>query len=181
MIHPPARSLLRSALVALPALLLVLGACGAASGEEGDDGDPGPPPQSAEAGEGVEQARKAPMRGTAWVIFGADTVVAEVARTPEERAEGLMYREEVPEGTGMLFVFEEPSIRSFWMENTYVPLDIAFIDEGFRIVDIQRMEPETTDLHESAEPALFALEVAAGWFGERGVEVGDTAVVVFGG
>src|SRR5688500_13108083 len=68
-----------------------------------------------------------PPAGHAWIIFGADTVVAEVASTSDERAEGLMYREDVPDGTGMLFVFPDVAVRSFWMANTYVALDIAFM------------------------------------------------------
>lgn len=114
------------------------------------------------------------------MIFGTDTVVAEVARTPDERAEGLMYREELPEGRGMLFVFEDNAIRSFWMSNTYIPLDIAFLDASFTIVDIQQMEPLTTTPHESTQPAMFALEVPRGWFEAKGIRVGATARVVFG-
>jgi uncharacterized membrane protein (UPF0127 family) len=114
------------------------------------------------------------------VIIGADTVLAEVAAAPEERRQGLMFREEVLPGTGMLFVFDQPAIRSFWMENTLVPLDIAFIDVNQRIVEIQHMEPETTELHSSASPVLFALEVTQGWYGDRGIRVGDRVEIVFG-
>jgi hypothetical protein len=114
------------------------------------------------------------------VIFGADTVVAEVARTPDEREQGLMYRQEVPDGSGMLFVFEEQAVRSFWMQNTYVALDIAFLDVSLAVIDIQQMEPQTTDSHESAGPAMFALEVPKGWFAAHGVKVGDVAQIVFG-
>jgi uncharacterized membrane protein (UPF0127 family) len=127
---------------------------------------------------GAVQPRPAP--GRAWVIFGADTVVAEVARTPEERAEGLMYRQELPDGTGMLFVFDDSQPRSFWMQNTYVPLDIAFLDAALNVVDIQQMAPLSADPHESAAPAMFALEVRQGWFAERGIAVGTRAQVVFG-
>lgn len=118
--------------------------------------------------------------GTAWtsadtalVVFGADTVVAEVARTPDERARGLMFRTELLQGSGMLFVFPEPSRHSFWMKDTYVPLDIAYIDQNARIIDILPMEPRTTEGYDSSGPALFALEVPQGWFAAHGVEVGD--------
>ncbi|MFQ5536620.1 MAG: DUF192 domain-containing protein [Gemmatimonadota bacterium] len=114
------------------------------------------------------------------MIFGADTVDAEVARTPEERTRGLMYRETLPDGTGMLFVFESSEVRSFWMQNTYIALDIAYMDPNFVVVDIQQMEPLTTDLHESAGPIMFALEVRKGWFEEHGIRVGDRARIVFG-
>lgn len=121
-----------------------------------------------------------PAPDHAWVIFGADTVVAEVARTADERAEGLMYRQELPDGVGMLFVFETSEVRSFWMQNTYVALDIAYMDQSFVIRDIQQMTPLTTEPHESAAPAMFALEVRQGWFAEHGIRVGDQAEVVFG-
>jgi uncharacterized membrane protein (UPF0127 family) len=155
------------------------GACMPAQGDEAPAGEaveaqatsPNPAPTS-------RAARPAP--GTAWVIFGADTVVAEVARTEDERAEGLMYRQELADGVGMIFVFDDNAIRSFWMQNTYVALDIAYIDPGLVVVDIQQMEPLTTDPHQSAAPAMFALEVRKGWFAEKGIRVGAQAEVVFG-
>jgi len=114
------------------------------------------------------------------VIFGTDTVRAEVARTPEQREQGLMYRESLEHGRGMLFVFPDSQIRSFWMRNTFIPLDIAYMDESLRIVDIQAMEPEDESTYPSARPAMFALEVPGGWFDEAGVGVGTEAHIVFG-
>lgn len=121
-----------------------------------------------------------PAAGHAWVIFGADTVLAEVASTAEERAEGLMYRDEVPDGTGMLFVFPDNRVRSFWMANTYVPLDIAYLDPSFRVVDIAQMEPLVTESYMSSAPAMYGLEVRQGWFAENGIGVGAQAEIVFG-
>jgi uncharacterized membrane protein (UPF0127 family) len=128
---------------------------------------------------GATQERLPPP-GEAWVIFGTDTVQAEVARTPEEREQGLMYRTELAPGRGMIFVFEDIQTRSFWMKDTLVPLDIAYIDENLRITDIQAMEPQTLDLHPSARPAMFALEVPMGWFEEKGIQAGAEAKIVFG-
>jgi uncharacterized membrane protein (UPF0127 family) len=116
---------------------------------------------------------------TALVVFGSDTVRAEVANTAALRSRGLMYREELPDGTGMLFVFDREAEHSFWMQNTYVALDVAFIDSSFRIVDIQQMEPESRDIHDSASPAMFALEVRQGWFAEKGITVGDVCQLIF--
>ena len=123
---------------------------------------------------------RVPERGSAWVIFGSDTVVAEVAATPAAHQEGLMHREDVPEGTGMLFVWDSEATRSFWMRNTYVPLDIAFMNGGMQVVDIQQMEPETEEYHTSSAPAMFALEVPQGWFEAHGVAPGTQAEIVFG-
>lgn len=136
---------------------------------------------AAEASAGAVQAAPDLRPGEALVIFGADTVVAEVARTPAERERGLMDREEVPDGTGMLFVFEEEAPRAFWMKDTYVALDIAYINADLRIVSIHQMEPLDTNTYPSGAPAMFALEVRRGWFAEQGIEVGDVAELVFGG
>jgi uncharacterized protein len=145
----------------------------------GEGGDGAPPSMSAESsGEGV-QAR-IPPRGLAWVVFGSDTVRAELARTDQERARGLMERESLPDGTGMLFIFPDVAPRSFWMQNTYIPLDIAFMDADGVIVDIQAMEPLDETFTESAAPAMFALEVPQGWFAARGIGVGERATMVFG-
>ena len=121
-----------------------------------------------------------PPAGHAWVIFGVDTVLAEVASTADERAEGLMYRDEVPDGTGMLFVFPDNQVRSFWMANTYVPLDLAYMDPAFRVVDIVQMEPLVTDSYPSRAPAMYGLEVRQRWFAEQGIAVGAQAEIVFG-
>jgi uncharacterized membrane protein (UPF0127 family) len=121
-----------------------------------------------------------PPAGHAWIIFGADTVLAEVAATPDERAEGLMYRDAVPDGTGMLFVFPDVAVRGFWMQNTYVPLDLAFMDPSFNIVDIVQMQPLDTATHDSRAPFMYGLEVRQGWLSEHGIEVGARAEVVFG-
>jgi uncharacterized membrane protein (UPF0127 family) len=121
-----------------------------------------------------------PPPGHAWVIFHADTVEAEVARTPEERERGLMFRETLAKGEGMLFVFPDTQYRSFWMKDTFIPLDIAYLDADLKIVDILPMEPQTTEPQASTRPAMFALEVPRGWFAEEGIAVGATARLVFG-
>ena len=66
------------------------------------------------------------------------------------------------------------------MQNTYVPLDIAYMDAGFTVVDIQQLEPLDTTSRPSKAPAMYALEVRQGWFEEKGVGVGATARVEFG-
>lgn len=158
---------------ALLGLVLVV-ACGT---ESAGDAEP-LPNQDARA---TTTSEPRPPLDRAWVIFGADTVVVEVARTADERAQGLKFRDELPDGTGMLFVFPDLATRSFWMEDTYIALDIAYMDASYRIVDIQQMEPRTTRTYPSAAPAMYALEVPEGWFAEHGIEVGDTPEVIFGG
>jgi len=158
-------------------ILIPLLACGPSEGQTRT--------ASASASEGVAPAQlisqeRLPPPGHAWVIFEADTVEAEVARTEEERARGLMYRESLAKGKGMLFVFSDSQIRSFWMKNTFIPLDIAYLDAELRIVETQAMEPESTTSLPSALPAMFALEVPQGWVEEMGISVGARARLVFG-
>jgi hypothetical protein len=97
---------------------------------------------------------------------------AELATTPEQRSRGLMFREDLPENGGMLFVFPQTRQVSFWMKNTPLPLSIAFLDADKRILNIVDMEPFDETSHPSAGPARYALEVHQGWFAERGIEAG---------
>ena len=153
-----------------------------APGCSGDDNvaDTGVSAQTVPERDGATVEVRRPPANRAWVIFGTDTIVAEIARTADERAQGLMYRDELPDGTGMLFVFQDVQIRSFWMANTYVALDIAYLSVSYVIVDIQQMEPLVTDSYPSVAPSMFALEVAQGWFAEHSVVVGDQAQIEFG-
>jgi len=101
-------------------------------------------------------------------------VRAEIAETQEDRNKGLMYRKELPDGKGMLFVFEYDHVLSFWMKNTYIPLSIAFIAHDGKIIDIKDMYPHDTTSVLSSRSARYALEVPRGWFSRAGVREGDT-------
>ncbi len=108
-------------------------------------------------------------------------IEAEVARTSEERAQGLSGRSALPESAGMLFVFQEERRPGFWMKGMRFPLDFIWISRDRRVVDITRdvppPEPGTLDgalpLYQPAEPVLYVLEVNAGIVGEAGLRVGD--------
>ncbi|NWF55942.1 MAG: DUF192 domain-containing protein [Syntrophaceae bacterium] len=97
----------------------------------------------------------------------------EVARTEEEKARGLMFRDKLGIDEGMLFVYEKEEFLTFWMKNTLLPLSIAFIDRKGMIVDIQDMEPFSLRTHTSARPARYALEMNKNWFRKNGVQPGD--------
>lgn len=97
----------------------------------------------------------------------------EVAKTPEERAVGLMGRKHLGGEEGMLFIFEEEGYHSFWMKDTFIPLSIAFIDREGRIVKITDMKPLTLTSHPPPKPILYALEMNQGWFSKNGIKVGD--------
>ena len=100
-------------------------------------------------------------------------IKAEIARTAEERSQGLMFRKKLPEGEGMLFIFEYDHVLSFWMKNTYIPLSIAFISSSGRITEIMDMYPHDTNSVLSSRSVRYALEAPQGWFSRAGVNIGD--------
>jgi len=104
-------------------------------------------------------------------ISGIDLDV-ELAITHEEHMTGLMFRDTLEDNRGMLFVFPEEKVLSFWMKNTYIPLSIAFINDEGLITQIETMEPLSLDLHESREKVRYALEVKSNWFNIHNVREG---------
>lgn len=103
---------------------------------------------------------------------GIHNVNAEVARTPDQRATGLMFRQAMPASDGMLFVFDEPATQCFWMKNTYIPLSTAFLADDGSIVNIADMQPQALDSHCSSKPVRYVLEMNQGWFAKRGIKPG---------
>ena len=103
-------------------------------------------------------------------MFQIDT---QVAQTPEQRSIGLMYRTDMPQHEGMLFVFEQPATQCFWMKNTLLPLTTAFVADDGTIVNLADMKPQTTDSHCSAKPVRFVLEMHQGWFAKKGLQAGS--------
>jgi len=108
---------------------------------------------------------------------GIAVVKAEIAVTAEERAKGLMNRKNLPDGEGMLFIFERDEVLSFWMKNTVIPLSIAYIAWDGRIIDIKDMYPLDLTSVSSSRSARYALEVPQGWFSRTGVRTGDIVKV----
>lgn len=104
---------------------------------------------------------------------GNQSIQAEVAATEESRQKGLMFREKMGRNEGMLFVFNELGYHAMWMRNTPLPLSVAFIDEGGKILSIHEMQPHTEVTHQAAGPSRYALEMNAGWFKANKVSVGD--------
>jgi uncharacterized protein len=117
----------------------------------------------------------------AWVVVGGGDgathpVAVKVADTDARRRQGLMQVPELPAGTGMLFVFDRDRTGGFWMKDTLVPLDIAFVDAEERIVAIRSMDPcasDPCDVYEPGAAYRVALEVPQGWFAEQGIDLGD--------
>ncbi len=100
-------------------------------------------------------------------------LTVEVADTPELVARGLKYRDSLGWHEGMLFMFPEPGIRSFWMKDTRIDLDIGFFDRHGRLLNIAHMRAfDARTLHRSVKPAKYALEVNPGWFARNGIGAG---------
>jgi hypothetical protein len=97
----------------------------------------------------------------------------EVAKSPEDQSRGLMGRTSLGKDEGMLFLYEREVYHGFWMKNTLIPLSIAFIDKGDRIIAIMDMEPLTLDTHMPPGPFLYALEMNKGWFSANNIKAGD--------
>lgn len=107
------------------------------------------------------------------IWIGGHRLYAELAQTPEERRQGLMYREALPEDRGMLFIFEKDKILSFWMKNTAIPLSLAYLSRDGIIREIHHLKPGSLAPVTSRRSVRYALEVNRGWFQERGIRPGD--------
>jgi uncharacterized membrane protein (UPF0127 family) len=105
---------------------------------------------------------------------GPVRVALEVARTPEQLAQGLMYRTSLAEGAGMLFVFPEDEDHGFWMKNTLIPLDMIFIEAGGRVAGVRaNATPLSTATVGIGKPSRYVLEVPGGWAARAGIAAGD--------
>ena len=176
----PARgALLAAGLVLLAAgVALVAWVLASSAGLVGRD-DPvmaDPPATTAPAGgaAGTVTYRLEPAGGQE-----TQTVRLEIAATPAARARGLMGRRQVPEGTGMVFLYPEDVAEAYWMKNTLVPLSIAFVAADGRVVSVAEMTPCRADPCPSYPPAgpyRYAVELAAGAFGAAGVGPGAKVI-----
>lgn len=95
---------------------------------------------------------------------GKIRIQAELANSAQTRQTGLMGRAQLGTNEGMLFVFDSPSTQCMWMQNTLIDLDVAFLDERGRVINIESMQAGTTSTHCSKQPAKLALEMNRGWF-----------------
>ncbi|MFZ6748568.1 DUF192 domain-containing protein [Undibacterium sp. Ren11W] len=104
---------------------------------------------------------------------GIYVIHAEVAATDAERQQGLMMRTKLASNEGMVFDFGAPAGVCMWMKNTLIPLSVAFIDTEGKIVNIEDMQPETTDSHCAKKVVRYALEMNQGWFKQKNIKSGS--------
>ena len=107
------------------------------------------------------------------VSVGMHQIDAQVAASPEQRQIGLMFRKEMPQHEGMIFVFGEPTKQCFWMKNTLLPLTAAFVADDGTIVNLEDMKPQTENPHCSTKPVRYVLEMNKGWFAKKGIKAGS--------
>jgi uncharacterized membrane protein (UPF0127 family) len=115
------------------------------------------------------QSKSQPVKLSA----GIYVIQAEVAATDAERQQGLMMRTRLGASEGMVFDFGAPAGVCMWMKNTLIPLSVAFIDTEGKIVNIEDMQPETTDSHCAKKVVRYALEMNQGWFKQKNIKAGS--------
>ncbi|HKK18345.1 MAG TPA: DUF192 domain-containing protein [Opitutales bacterium] len=107
------------------------------------------------------------------IRIGEQSLQLQLALTPAEHQKGLMFREELPDDHGMLFLFERPEQRGFWMKNTSLPLDIGYFDAGGELQEVHKLFPfDETPVTSRSRQILIAVETNRGWYGENGIRPG---------
>jgi len=121
-----------------------------------------------------QQQQQQPQTGLARtpLSVGLYKIDAQIAQTPQQREIGLMFRKDMPQAEGMIFVFEQPATQCFWMRNTLLPLTAAFVADDGRIVNLVDMQPLTENSHCSLEPVRYVLEMNQGWFAKKNIKKG---------
>ena len=117
-------------------------------------------------------AQQRPVFKVTSLSAGIHLIKAEVAGNEAEREYGLMNREKLGQNEGMVFLFGAPAGVCMWMKNTPLPLSVAFIDATGKIVNIEDMQPQTTNSHCAKKPVAYALEMNLGWFKQKNIRPG---------
>jgi uncharacterized membrane protein (UPF0127 family) len=122
-----------------------------------------------------------PRLQTIHLWLGSEDLVTELALSPEQEQTGMMFRTNMPENTGMLFILPGPQQASFWMKNCPMPLSAAYIDPEGSILEIHDLQPQNTnDVVATAHNVLYVLEVNQGWFQRHHIGPGTLVRTEFG-
>lgn len=121
----------------------------------------------------TESGQPQPKLPTIKLWLGAHEIVTEIARTPIEHQVGMMWRTNMAEMEGMIFIFDDPGRRSFWMRNTLVPLDIAYLASDGTLLDVHAAQPrDETPVPSDTDRVQYVLETRQGWFQRNNVKPG---------
>lgn len=118
-----------------------------------------------------------------WAELKGQRFQIEIAADEASRERGLMFRDSMPADHGMLFVFDDAQVRTFWMKNTHIPLDILYFDQNYKLVSVQQRVPPCLDsgnncpVYPSEDAAQYVLELNAGAADKLGVKPGDALAV----
>jgi uncharacterized membrane protein (UPF0127 family) len=108
------------------------------------------------------------------IPIGGIELQLQLALKPTEQQKGLMHRESLDEDHGMLFLFDRPDKRGFWMRNTRVPLDIGYFDSNGRLLEVHKLFPfDETTVNSHSSEVLIAVETNRGWYAANNIQVGD--------
>jgi uncharacterized membrane protein (UPF0127 family) len=137
-----------------------------------------PPPPTFES---LHLNHALPKLKTLKLWLGPHEIEAELALKPVELATGMMFRKEMGENEGMLFVFGRPYRASFYMKNTYVPLSLAYIDSEGAILEIRHLQPlDEKPVEAGSDQVQYVLEMNQGWFERKQVGVGTVLRTEYG-
>lgn len=118
----------------------------------------------------------APATGQTYfpISIGGNELQLQLALNSSEQQKGLMHRDSLAEGHGMLFLFNQPDQRGFWMRNTRIPLDIGYFDASGRLLEVYKLYPyDETTVPSKSRQVLMAVETNRGWYAAHGVKPGD--------
>lgn len=161
------------------ALLLLTGALWT---QHADNWETGRNTETAGREQGSAQEIAKPLDEVWRIVFhnskGRDVVLdCEVARTEKDKERGLMFRKFLGKNRGMIFVYNQPEQMNFWMQNTQIPLSIAYVHERLFIASIHDMKPFSLDIVSSDIPVLYAIEANLGWFKNNHVLPGNRLTI----
>lgn len=117
----------------------------------------------------------APADGQSYfpIRIGSHQLQVQLALNPEEQQRGLMHRDHLAADHGMLFLFDQPDQRGFWMRNTRIPLDIGYFDANGRLLEVRKLYPyDETTVPSRSHKVLIAIETNRGWYAAHGVKPG---------
>ena len=157
-------------LTAAGTLAALVSACGAAPGKASGAAAATPTPAASAAPSPASGPRAEMPSGALYRL--------ELALTPEEQAQGLMYRENLPDRTGMIFVFDQAGDHHFWMKNTMIPLDMIWMDASGKVIFVSANTPpckaDPCPTYGPDAPARQVLEIAGGMAAKENIAVGST-------